>query len=483
MTQPNSFESIKEANPVNQAKPEPKKKKSEGIRFLNFDWKRYYYEPKSGNILFANDDDLWDSQSPREFQRYLNTRFRVSTTRSKGSPSQCDKIITRIKEKSLVHVATSLAGHFGPKTIDHAGVRILVKDGPRLITPKEGGYPTLLALLLGMFEGEQFNHILWWLTLAVHSLYAGYCDLSTAIVLCGPPSSGKSLFQLLLTQILGGRSQRAFQVMNGQTVFNSHLHAAEHLYVEDERSDTSLRARLALGAAIKGMIANQEKQAHGKYQIPFMLPFLFQRFSISLNDESESAEFLPPSDRSLNGKVNLYAIGLAEMPMPTHTAELRAAFWHTLISELPALIYDLLHATQIPVEWQCSRFGLKAYRHATTLAILEEHQPEIKLLELIDTFYWSDSKDSDSPIQTRSGSSSKSITKSATEIEADLRQQYSPVKAMADDLLRNQSCTGRYLRRLATKTPRVTYKKSGSRKSYTIQPPENDLETAPPVPK
>ena len=47
-----------------------------------------------------------------------------------------------------------------------------------------------------------------------------------------------------------------------------------------------LKSRLALGTAIKGLIANQDKQVHAKFQTPFMSPPLWQRLSVSLNNES-----------------------------------------------------------------------------------------------------------------------------------------------------------------------------------------------------
>ena len=459
-----NFDDLNGPNPKGP-KTKPKKEKR-----AVFSTEPYNFETRSGRFWFLNSKGNWLELPPREFCRYLAATFGFSLKRTDGAPSACERIVTEIQNTRVVNAVASIAGHFGPKIIHHAGMTILVKDAPLLIEPKEGEYPTIILLLSGMLSPEQYQHMIWWLHQAVDDLYNRRLTLGTAQVLCGPHSAGKSLWQRLQGLILGGRSARPYQFMSGQTIFNAHIVGAEYLLIEDEHSATDLRSRLALGNAIKAFVANEEKQVHAKYQTPFMPPPVFQRLSASLNDESENVALLPPGDVSLDHKVNYYDVTRVPMPMPTSNSVEKELFWATLVGELPAFIWDLLHNTHIPAEWMDGRFGLKAFRAQRVLDLLEEHQPEVKLLELIDKVYFEGQCDF---ITMASGTGSSAKVGNSTDIEADLRHKDSTVKSLADDLLHGPSMVGKYLQRLVKKYPdRVSFKRSEFSKTYTILPPK-----------
>jgi hypothetical protein len=461
MTKKDSFESM------NQPDPEPKKVKKPAGQSRIFDTRPFYYETNRGRIVFFNRNKQLLELSPKEFGRYVGVNFGVDISRHDGKPSNAEKIITSIQDHNVINAVTSLAGHFGPKIIHHGGQTLLVKDAPNLITPKEGDWPTLALLLSGMLDSKQYDHNLWWTHQAVDDLYNRRCTLGTAPVWCGPHSAGKSRWQDLLTLILGGRMSRPYESMTGKTSFNAHTFAAEHLMIEDEHSASDLKSRMTLGAAIKAIIANQDKQSHAKYQMPFMVPPLFQRLTISLNDTSANVALLPPSDVSLDHKISLYDVACVPMPMPTGTSEEQAIFRATLVSELPAFIWDLLHQIKIPEEWRDNRFGVKVYRAPRVLELMDEHEPYVKLLELIDIFYFGSEKHEFETLVMDSGDLMEG---SAAQIEADLRHPKSCVKAQADDLLRGQSFTGRYLQKLVEKRPdRVSFRRTMDAKNYTIR--------------
>ena len=460
MTKKDSFESM------NQPDPEPiKVKKTSAARV--FDTKPFYYETNRGRIVFFNRKKQLIELSTKEFARYVGVNYGVDISRHDGKPSKAEKIITVIQDNNVINAVTSLAGHFGPKIIHHGGQTLLVKDAPNLITPKEGDWPILTLLLSGMLDSPQYDHNLWWTHQAADDLYNQRCTLGTAPVWCGPHSAGKSRWQDLLTLILGGRMSRPYEYMTGKTSFNAHTFGAEHLMIEDEHSASDLKSRLALGTAIKAIIANQDKQAHAKYQTPFMVPPLFQRLTISLNDTSTNVALLPPSDPSLDHKVSYYDVACVPMPMPTGTSAEQAVFWATLVAELPAFIWDLLHQVRIPAEWRDNRFGLKVYRAPRVLELMDEHEPYVKLLELIDICYFGREKPDFDILAMSSGDL---LEASASQIEADLRHQKSCVKAQADDLLRGPSFTGRYLQKLVEKRPdRVLFQRTAQAKTYSIR--------------
>ena len=448
----------------NESQVKPRKKIPGKRSTYLSDRGRYFH--KDNRIWYVNRAGQWINESHDEFTRYLHTACGLSKSRKNG-PSECDTEIVWIHQHNSVDIVTNLAGHFGPKVIEHGNLRILCKNSPKLIVPVEGDYPIITLLLSGMLEPEQYQHNLWWAAQAVDDLYNHRTTMGLASVYCGPVSAGKSLWQDLLTLVLGGRMARPYQFMSGQTSFNAHTFAAEHLMIEDEHSATDLKSRLALGTAIKGLIANEDKQVHAKYQTPFMAPPLFQRLSVSLNNESSNVALLPPGDSSLDHKVSLYDVQCAPMPMPTGTSTEKEIFKAALLAELPCFIWDLLNQTKIPVEWRDNRFGLKAFRSKVILDIMEEHQPEIKLLEYLDLLYFSENEHEFIKTEYH-GAAKEGIL---SEIEAELRHKDSPVKSSADDMLRGYGTLGNYLRKLLKSHPhRVSYRKCGPQRLFKIAP-------------
>lgn len=439
MTKPKSSD----LDSLGKNNPRPKKAKS-------FPYSKFFYETKSRGFLFQNSNGDWIEHGSREFCRYLGVTYGISLKRSDGAPSPAERIITELQETPdrVVNVALELAGHHGPKVIRHADTAILVKHGPKLLEPAEGDYPTLIQYFDGMLPGEQGEHLNCWSAQAVQDAYNGELTTSIIPILCGPHSCGKSLFQHILTEALGGRSSSPYMVMTGGSSFNEHLFGAEHLMIEDEYSSGDYRSRQQLGTALKNFVANQKKLNHGKGKCAFLMPRLFQRLTVSLNDELENIAQLPQKHPSLDHKLSLYACQHAPMPMPTRTEAERKVFWAQLMKELPAWIFDLLYKTTIPDRWLDGRF-MVAYRHDKISDALDELQPEIKLRELVRAVYWADF-----PLDyIEIGSGQDQIWRNPTQFEADLRHQSSPVRSLADDLLRSPAATGRYFTRLCERFP------------------------------
>jgi hypothetical protein len=82
----------------------------------------------------------------------------------------------------------------------------------------------------------------------------------------GRTTAGKSLFQNLLTLILGGRTAKPYQYMMGATSFNADLFEAEHLAMEDEHASTDIRTRRHFGSQLKNVTVNDSQRCHGKHQ-------------------------------------------------------------------------------------------------------------------------------------------------------------------------------------------------------------------------
>lgn len=283
---------------------------------------------------------------------------------------------------------------------------------------------------------DQRLYILGWLKVAVESLRAGTGRPGQGLAMAGPRNCGKSLFQNLITEILGGRAAKPYRYMSGQTPFNADLFAAEHLMIEDECGSTDLRPRREFGARIKDFTVNEVQSCHAKNRQALSLR-PFWRLSISLNDEPENLMILPPMDESLNDKLTLLKVHRAQMPMPTDTNEARAAFWDALMAELPAFIGYLLH-WKIPEPLRCPRFGVTTFHHPDILCAIDGISPESRLLSLIDAVVFADKSMTDGPLVMTAEELESKLTSSSMGLQARLLLNWNP------------AC-GTYLGRLATK--------------------------------
>ena len=301
---------------------------------------------------------------------------------------------------------------------------------------------------------DQRPYVYAWLKLGYEALRAGKLRPAPVMGIAGPRNSGKSLLQNLFTVILGGRVAKPYRYMSGHTDFNGELFGAEHLMVEDEAPSTDLRSRRALGAHIKAFTVNQTQSCHVKNRQALTLS-PFWRVSISVNDEPENLMILPPisdSDNdSLGDKIILLRANLAEMPMSTETLEEREAFWHALVSELPAFLHFLLD-WELPKEIRHARYGMKTWHHPELLLALDTLAPETRLLSLIDEVLFADHEFHHGCLNAKS-KAKDSREGTAEELERLLRAD--PTFGYeAQKLFSWPTACGTYLGRLAKKYPK-----------------------------
>ena len=288
-----------------------------------------------------------------------------------------------------MNYAAPLAGRASGFYEDN-GARYLVTDSPRFITPERGEWPVLRAVLENLFvrneptHGErQWHTLLVWIKGTVEALRAGKSKEAQALAMAGPPRSGKSLLQRLLTHLLGGRECKPFLFMSGKTPFNAELFEAEHLMLEDEHMSRRLPDRQALGAAIKAVVANETHHCHRKNCTGITLR-PFWRLTITLNDEPEALLVLPPLDEHVADKLLLFRASRFPLPMPTLTQDEKHEFWRRLIGELPAFLHFLLHEYEPPAELRDARYVVAAWHHPELAEALHGLSPAAALLGLID---------------------------------------------------------------------------------------------------
>ena len=400
---------------------------------------------------------IWIPLNESSIRRHLRAHGLSPECPRDETLSEVEDALHHFQMGCSVMYAGPLAGCPAGPT-EQCGNRILVTAGPKLIEPHPGNFPLLEKLLENLFWEpgvDQRPYVLGWLKIAIESLRAQHLRPGQALAMAGPKKCGKSLFQQIITELLGGRSAKAYRYMSEGTEFNGELMGAEHLMVEDDVAGKDIRARRTFGARIKDITVNQVQSCHAKHRQALSLR-PFWRLSISLNDEPENLQILPPFDESVTDKIMLLRANKRDMPMPTVTPEQRDQFWNALMSELPAFVDHLLH-WEIPQHLRCERFGITHYHDPELLADIDGMSPESKLLALIDA-------------EVFNGPTVTTWTGSAEQLEKLLVNSGSGHAARR--LLDWTNATGTYLGRLAVAhRERITQERTKSARLWTIRPP------------
>jgi hypothetical protein len=406
------------------------------------------------NYYIENGINGWNQVNETNAGRFLKDLGIDDRKDSITSP--LDRTFLTLQKRYKVDHAGPLAG-YRPGLIHYNGNKILITRGPNLITPVKGEFPAVREFIDGMLQGQvEIEGKLWeqsilaycWLHLAVTPIYSREPMTGQVLVLAGAKDTGKSVFQkLLVTPMLGGRMAAPYQYMVGDTTFNQDWFAAEHLMIEDEGGSKSIEARNGFASKLKQIAVNEDHRSHGKTTNAVYLQPCW-RATVSVNDDPEHIRILPHIDNSMRDKLIILkayegaTVGLVERLGGKE--EFRAK----IKEELPAFIYWLLNDFQIPAELKATRLGMKAFQHPDILDSIDETSPEMMLFEHME-IVWVGCKHEDIP---------------ASEAMRLLAATY-PAPGV---LPRSPSTFGTYLRSLAKKTKRVTWRKLGGKTLYTI---------------
>ncbi|MEM7478380.1 MAG: hypothetical protein AAF483_25640, partial [Planctomycetota bacterium] len=420
-----------------------------------------YYDSEKKEYFIQNPSEEWMCQTPSQMNRRLKLAG-VSETADR------QRVMQAIEDYYNVRYARPLAGR-SEGIYEENGVRILVTDSPRFAPLAPGSYSNLWAVVQGLLTSDESDEIasfqlhafLGWIQTAVNALRGEEQQDSQALAIAGPKDTGKSLVQHLITAMLGGRSAPGAAYMLGKTEFNADLFEAEHIILEDEFNSYAIANRLALGTAIKRFtVSTRSQSCHRKHRTAIKLQPAWW-VTITLNDDPDSLQILPPFDDNIEDKIILLRASRFEMPMETHTTKLRKMFWKQLVSEIPAFLHWLIHDYQIPLQCgQDRRFVVKTWHHPELLQALSDLAPEARLLDLIDMALWDD------PCQT-------TWTGRAIELQK-LLMDHPDTGYQAKDLLQRRNTTGRYLGRIEKSRPeRIRNSRKGDERLWTVFKPKN----------
>ena len=418
-----------------------------------------YYDGFTQNYWRQTDHGGWQKINDTSFDLELRAQGFSSENDTSDPLSELEKAKHGIQLKRDVAFAGPVAGYKGGFH-EIVKQRVLVTGSPTIIVPKVGEWPTLKRLFEGLLR-SQANIFYGWMKLAVVALTSGVFTPGQAFAIAGPANCGKSLLQNITTELLGGRVSKPFHFMSGKSNFNAENFGAEHLMIEDENSSTDIKARRALGAAIKNITVNRTQPCFGKSKTPVMLT-PFWRLTLSMNEEPEDLMVLPPFDEGIADKIILVKGHDNELVRSMVTGEDQQAVWEAFKEEFPAFLH-FLQTWEIPAEMKAERFGIKTYHNPELMLKMRELQPEQRLLSLIDDclFRYHKKHDFEGP--------SISIERMLTEDGYSLCHE-------ARNLLRAQNSCGTYLGRLTKyKDARVTQRLLHGQTLWKVVPTAESL--------
>jgi len=394
----------------------------------------------------TNDRNHWIKITEASAGRLLREAGFSGAAMDGVSPAQSE--LNRILREEDVDYAGRVAGW--PAGRHEVGsVRFLVthESVPPQGTP--GDWRNLRAFLCGLLGDYQMQVFLWWLHFRRKALLRNQWLAGQALVFVGPPGCGKSFTQHLITHSLGGQSAKPWRYMTAGTQFNLDLVGAEHLTIEDEAPSHDIRTRRTVGCAIKTMLYSRSQSAHGKGANALTLEPRWA-MSISINDEPENVQVIPPLDDSLADKITILKCTNAVRAVPVGMTE-KEWLEQLLRTELAAMLHDV-DRMEVDEEHRDPRSGVKAYQHPAALEILRSIAPEASLLALIDEHiaecpFWEGS---------------------AEQLEKRLRGL---AAHEVERLCRSPHAVGTYLSRLAKGQPqRFEKRRTGARNLWRIKP-------------
>ena len=188
--------------------------------------------------------------------------------------SPCEVALNQIQTANRIDYAGPFCGR--PAGIYREnGLAILAAQGPTIITAKEGDAAPLLTFLRSLFGyridpffDRQITTFMLWLRHARLALKNPHQSLpGQALGLIGPTDCGKSLTQLLITRMLGGREADPSNFLVKGSDFNSDLWGAEHLRLGDEELVEDARGGVRLiRERIKKLVTADVYPLHAKYR-------------------------------------------------------------------------------------------------------------------------------------------------------------------------------------------------------------------------
>lgn len=279
------------------------------IQDTYFDGKAYWFE----------NNGEWVGRTKEDYARVLTVQYGLKGSKEDGV-SEVDMALVQIQSDRSVDGVTKLShrphGVFktgGKRLLNTSRVRVLAPED-KTITEWGDGFPEIAAWLEQLFDDEQREYLIAWLS----RLYIGCLNQRVvkghALLIAGGVGIGKTFLSTWLMDKLVGGSYPANHFLVHGSDFNSQLF--EHILwtVDDADVKSSPVFHRQYTTRLKHYVANRDFSVNGKYQAELRVPWL-GRIVVTMNDDAEGLRLLPDMDRSLDDKVMMLRCR-AKDPMP-----------------------------------------------------------------------------------------------------------------------------------------------------------------------
>lgn len=345
------------------------------------DW-QCAYNNKGRMFYFRDAGGAWRKRDLILTRLTLRGHGLNGTARKGENLSEVDQAVKHILDHNEVDFAIPLAG-YPEGRLDVGGHSLLITRSNPPLPAKEGDYPMLRKFLIDLLGEEPFQHHMGWWQWARKSLSGVPVLPGQAMIYVGPSGAGKSFIQKLTTRLLGGQQPgKPFAYMAGRTTFNSELFYASHLVIEDEFADMGAKGRREFGARLKELVVNEYVSCHGKGLEAVTLRPKW-RVSMSMNNEEEHLQVLPPMEPSTLDKMMLFSCNKPEFPYDLSTTDGWEKWNKTVDDELPALAHAI-DTFEIPKRMVETRYGVKAWHSKSIVNRESDNAPEEKLWHCIE---------------------------------------------------------------------------------------------------
>jgi hypothetical protein len=332
-----------------------------------------------------NESDLWRARNKDDTIMWLKGQGISGSAMQKGMASDAEKVLLTAQDLREVKGAAPIV-HDNREVVVINGERYLNISAIRIMQPADHGTPTDFPWLYEFFNKiwadpveTQRDHFLAWFQHFYTTALAGRPQQGQALIIAGPPSSGKTfLNHQILGRVMGGFSNATNYLM-GSTSFNKQDSEVALWAIDDTRGASSWENKAAFSSAIKQHVANPQVRCEGKNQNAFTIPWR-GRIVITCNQDEESLEITPQLNATIKDKLMLfYWSDWQAKFLPNAGSETAVA------AELPYFLYWLINwKAPADVLNNNPRYHVNAYHHPKMLLHAHDASPSARLAELLD---------------------------------------------------------------------------------------------------
>jgi hypothetical protein len=338
-----------------------------------YDGKAYWSKSRRG---------IWDDQNTDVFRRALRCDG-LNAESVRGAPSEVDRAMHTVETDNRLDGGFPFL--YSEKDIHMLrGKRYLNVSRVQPTLPASGtrywpeGFPFIASILEGMFDPQQLQVLLGWLSHAYQGAISHQARQGHALFIVGAVGSGKTLIsQRIIGEALGGFSEGTSFIM-GKDMFNSELFESGVWCVDDAEIAADRQKHELYSQIIKKVVANPAMTYRRMYSEGVTLPWM-GRLVVTLNENA--IEMLPDIEAELLDKVHFLKARTSNVKMGEKVDnDARIA------SELPAFLAHVRDYV-IPEEMKDTRgnrFGMKSYHHPELIDAAKASSPSANFAEIVN---------------------------------------------------------------------------------------------------